>query len=106
MDSHGRAVDVILNDTEQRFEAGLEGEKAVLEFYVSKGSIVFTHTEVPEQFEGGGVGSALVRAGLDYARKERLYVVPACPFVQTYLRRHPHDLELVKPEMRRKLSLD
>jgi uncharacterized protein len=106
MNAPGRAVEITLNHIEQRFEAGVDGKQAVLEFYISNGSIVFTHTEVPEQFEGGGVGSALVRAGLEYARKERLYVVPACPFVQTYLRRHPQDLELVKPETRRKLSLD
>jgi predicted GNAT family acetyltransferase len=56
--------------------------------------IVFTHTVVDDAFEGRGVGSTLVRAALDAARDEGLRVVPQCPFVRSYIERHPEYADL------------
>ena len=38
--------------------------------------IIFTHTEVPFELQGKGVGSRLARGSLDLARERRLEVVP------------------------------
>jgi predicted GNAT family acetyltransferase len=51
--------------------------------------IVLVHTEVFPEFEGAGVGSGLARHALEDARSRGLGVVPRCPFVLAYLRRHP-----------------
>jgi uncharacterized protein len=51
--------------------------------------VVFTHTEVDDAFEGRGVGSVLVRTALDAVREEGLRVASECPFVTSYLERHP-----------------
>ena len=56
--------------------------------------IVFTHTVVDDAFEGRGVGSTLVRAALDAVREEGLRVVPQCPFVRSYIERHPEYADL------------
>jgi hypothetical protein len=53
------------------------------------------HTEVPSQFQGQGFGEALVRAALDYARREKLKVVPTCPFVRKFLSKHQEYADLV-----------
>lgn len=89
------------NAGSDRFEADVAGHRAVLQYYLESNSIVFTHTEVAPQIEGQGVGGALAQAGLDYARRESLMVVPLCPFVQEYIRRHPKEGELVKPKCRK-----
>ena len=47
------------------------------------------HTEVPPSGRGKGVGDALVRAALGYARERGARVMATCPFVQAWLRRHP-----------------
>lgn len=47
------------------------------------------HTEVPPSGQGRGVGDALVRAALAYARERGLRVIATCPYVQAWLRRHP-----------------
>ncbi|HKU61840.1 MAG TPA: GNAT family N-acetyltransferase [Gemmatimonadales bacterium] len=47
------------------------------------------HTEVPPSGRGQGVGDALVRAALAYARERRMQVIATCPYVQLWLRRHP-----------------
>ncbi len=80
-----------------RFVAATDAGEAELEYQrTSDGVIVFTHTGVPEAAEGQGVGSALVRAGLAFARDEKLRVLPLCPFVKAYMERHPetHDLRM------------
>ena len=50
---------------------------------------VLVHTEVPEAFEGKGIGSALARSALDDLRERGVRVKPVCPFVVGWLERHP-----------------
>ena len=72
-----------------RFELLMEGNMAVLDYRMDDSVIIFTHTGVPAELEGRGIGSQLVRAGLDFARVNMLRVVPACWFVAGYIERHP-----------------
>lgn len=72
-----------------RYEMETEHGRAVA-VYVQQGDrLVFTHTEVPVADEGKGIGSRLVRAALDDARRRGFKVVPACSFVAAFVRRHP-----------------
>ncbi len=57
--------------------------------------IVLVSTKVDPVFEGGGIGSAIVRHALEDARARRLHVVPRCPFVATYLKRHPEYADVI-----------
>jgi predicted GNAT family acetyltransferase len=80
----------------ERYEAHLDGELAgVLEYKVARGRIALIHTEVLPVHEGRGVGSALVRFALDDARRRELRVIPTCPYVQNYLKRHPQAEDVV-----------
>lgn len=79
----------------KRFEVNVAGVTAVLEYLRAGGSMIFTHTGVPEAAAGRGVGSALARAGLDYVREHDMVAVPLCPFVRGFIRRHPEYQELV-----------
>jgi hypothetical protein len=69
-------------------------------------ALAVLHTEVDPDFEGEGVGGALVRAVLDDARSRGLEVLPFCPFVNSYLRRHPEYVDLVPVERRTEFGLD
>jgi hypothetical protein len=62
------------------------------------------HTEVPAELEGHGIGGRLAKAGLEFARQENLKVVPSCPFVAAYIRRHPEYLELVMEKYRKSVA--
>lgn len=72
-----------------RFEIHVEDHIAELEYVMNGSTIVFTHTGVPPALEGQGVGNKLAKAGLDYARTNRLKVRSRCSFVSLYLKRHP-----------------
>jgi predicted GNAT family acetyltransferase len=58
--------------------------------------IVLEHTEVPRAQQGQGLAGALAKAALEYARENNLSVIPVCPFVLSYLSRHPEYQSLVK----------
>lgn len=98
-------VTVINNPEQHRFEATVDGHLAIAEYNLIRGGIVFTHTEVPQALEGRGVGSALVRAGLGYARENHLQVTPICPFFAAYMKKHAETHDLVVPHFRAKLGI-
>ena len=91
-------VSVSNNEVEQRYEARVGGRLAVLAYKQEGGRIVYTHTEVPEELEGQGIAGKLTRVALDDARAQRLAVVPRCPYVAGYIRRHPEYQDLVSPD--------
>ena len=64
-------------------------QTAELSYQRMGNTILFTHTGVPPALEGQGVGSALVRAGLEFARANKLTVKTTCWFVSGYIQRHP-----------------
>lgn len=93
-------VQVRRNEGEEQFEAMVGGDKAVLTYAEQNGKLYVLHTEVPEAMEGQGIGSALVRAAMEYARGRKVKVVPFCPFARAWLHRH-HDYDgMVEHEAR------
>jgi predicted GNAT family acetyltransferase len=84
------------NPEELRYDALLDGRRVgLIRYRTEPGVVVLVHTEVDEAVEGTGVGSQLVRGALDDIRARGLRLVPLCPFVATYLRRHPEYDDLV-----------
>jgi uncharacterized protein len=84
------------NPRELRYEALLDGQLVgLIRYRREPGVVVLVHSEVDLAHEGTGVGSELVRGALADLRARGLRVVPQCPFVADYLRRHPEDADLV-----------
>ena len=87
----------IKNNTHRnRFELDTDGKVSVVEYQkVDDETLALVHTEVDPSVEGKGVGSHLVESVLQYAEQNQLKIVPVCPFVTTYLKRHPDWKRLV-----------
>ena len=85
------------NEARHRFEARIGEQTAVLEYTRATGLIVYNHTEVPKNLEGQGIASQLAKTALEFAREHELQVMPLCPYVATYMRRHPEYKELLRP---------
>ncbi|MET0557932.1 MAG: GNAT family N-acetyltransferase [Solirubrobacterales bacterium] len=89
------------NPDEQRYEIKLGDELAgFTQYRLRPGLIAFIHTEIDDRFEGRGLGSQLVAFALDDARARELAVLPFCPFVNGYIKRHREYVDLV-PEANR-----
>lgn len=98
-------VQVTDNTTEHRFEVTLDGEVAFADYRLEGRRIVLPHTVVPAAFEGRGVGSALAKAALSYARANRLEVIPRCTFMAGYIRKHPEWHDIVHESCRSELGI-
>jgi predicted GNAT family acetyltransferase len=88
------------NPDEGRFELHLGDELAGFSVYELRdggATYAFTHTEVDEKFEGHGLGSKLAAGMLDELRAKGAAVLPYCPFVRAWIRRHP-DYRTLVPE--------
>ena len=60
---------------------------------VSGENLVVYHTEVSEKLRGQGVAPQLLNEMVEYARKNKLKVVPLCPYVLAQFKRHPEQFE-------------
>jgi uncharacterized protein len=82
----------------ERYEAHLGDELAGFSTYrLRPDKIVFVHTEVMPRYEGRGIGAGLAKFVLDDARARGLLIVPLCPFIAAYIKRHPAYADLVAP---------
>ncbi len=87
--SDNLADQVTDNPGRSRYELTVDGSTAFAEYRKAEGERVFVHTEVPDALSGRGVGSKLVRGALDDVRTTGLKVVAECPFVASFIERHP-----------------
>src|SRR5467141_4080409 len=96
-------VAVIQNEEARRFELYINGLRALLTYHLSPDRIVLLHTEVPQSLEGQGLAAKLTRFALDFARANHLRVVPRCPYVSSFIRKHTEYQDLVSAEDLQKL---
>ena len=85
------------NQRRSRFEIVVDDELAGFAHYdLSNGVATFDHTEVKPAFNGRGLGTTLVKAAFDQVREVGQWRIRAtCPFVQTFVKRHPEYDDLV-----------
>ena len=103
--SHDLNNVVITNNTAaQRYEATVDGHLAVALYQRQGDTITFTHTEVPEELGGSGIASKLAKMAMDDARDQHLAVVPRCPFIAAYIRRHQEYAPLVTPDYQERVQ--
>ena len=88
------------NEAQKRFEVKQGEMTAYIDYIAMAKKIIFTHTEVPPPLEGEGIGSLLARHVMEYARENDLKVIPLCPFLGSWLRRHHEYQHLVVPGMK------
>jgi hypothetical protein len=93
-------VSIADNPTASRFEVSVDGVLAgFADYRDGHAGRAFTHTEVEADYEGLGLASQLIRYALDESRRGGRMVLPFCPFVRSFIERHPDYLDLVaQPE--------
>ena len=73
----------------QKFTTAPAGHASELAYArPAEGVIDFTHTFVDEALRGQGVADELARAGLAFAREQRLRVKTSCSFMAGFVQRH------------------
>lgn len=91
------------NPSASRYELRLDGELAgFVEYKLSQHDTVISlvHTQVEPAFQGKGLATSLARFSLDEARKRGLAVLPFCPYIASWIKKHQDYTDLVPDERR------
>lgn len=79
----------------KRFETSIDGHTGYISYQERDDTFVYDHTIVPQELGGRGIGSALVKHALNYAREQNKKVIPQCSFVSSYISKHPDYQDLL-----------
>ena len=94
-------LDITNNASRRRWEVTLDGRVVAFADYRDKpGRVIFTHTEVDPEHEGKGIASRLAKAALDDAVERDLRITLYCPFIRSYVDRHPEYEPSIDPPAR------
>lgn len=89
------------NPAASRYELRVDGELAGFsDYHLRNGTLSITHTEVAPAFQGARLATHLARLSLDDARERGLAVLPYCPYISAWIKKHPQYSDLVPPDRR------
>jgi hypothetical protein len=93
---------------ELRYEIRVDERLAgFAQYRLDGGRITIYHAEIDPEYRGRGLGDALAHDTLEDVRRRELVLVPRCPFIASYVHRHPDEyLDLVAPGLRGRLIED
>ncbi len=86
---------LIDNQKENQYEFHIGEYIAKIVYIKTQNKILLTHTEVPKQLGGQGIGASLLEKVLEDIQKKDLTLEPVCSFVVAYIQKHPHWRKLV-----------
>jgi predicted GNAT family acetyltransferase len=91
-------MDLTVTDNlfEGRYEALLDGDiVGTAEYELSDDLMILIHTDVEPTHQDQGIGGTLARFVVNDARRRGLRVRPVCPFLRSWIDRHPDYADLV-----------
>ena len=89
-------MDIIHDPDDLRFYAKVAGEEAELTYtYPEETVLDFDYAYLPPAARNQGGSDHLVKAGLEFARENNYQVIPSCPVVEAYVKRHPEYKDLI-----------
>jgi predicted GNAT family acetyltransferase len=71
-----------------RYELDVDGHLSFIDYRRHGSVVTMMHAEVPPVLNGLGIGSELAQGALDLVRKSKETVVPQCPFINSFIKRH------------------
>ncbi|ALI98891.1 GNAT family N-acetyltransferase [Rufibacter tibetensis] len=91
--------EIINNPAAHKFETTVEGKTAFIQFKLRGDVMTVLHTIVPEELEGRGLAAAMSTHVLKYLEAEKMQLVPLCPYMLAFLKKHPAYQHLVKNKL-------
>lgn len=94
-------IPLIKNEAKHQFEISIDEHKALITYKESANVITLIHTEVAPELEGKGAATAVIEKTLDYIEKDHYKLIPLCPLVFAYIKRHPEWKRIVDESFKR-----
>jgi len=88
---------LIKNDHLNHFEIHIGEYQAFISYKEVSNKITLIHTESPAQLAGQGVANAVIEKTLQYLKEHHFTLIPLCPLVYAYIKKHPEWKEIIDP---------
>ncbi|ESU21227.1 acetyltransferase [Flavobacterium enshiense DK69] len=82
-------IPLVKNEEKNQFEITIDGHKAFILYKEKPYATALIHTETEPELEGKGAGTAVIEKTLAYIEEHNSKIIPLCPFVFAYIKRHP-----------------
>lgn len=82
------SAQVVHNSSAEQFELRVGELLSLLQYRVAGGKMIIFHTEVPPPVQNQRLAERMTKAALEFARAEKLKVVPRCPYTAAFLQEH------------------
>lgn len=80
----------INNKDKNRFELRVQEHLGRIDYIINKTELIFlVHVEVDRKLQGMGVATKMLQDVFYYIEQQNMKMVPLCPFIASYLKRHP-----------------
>ena len=80
-----------INEKDGAFYVDINGKQEAMMTFVFAGNdkIIIDHTEVNPESNGKGYGKMMVLKAIEFAREQKLKIIPLCPFAKSVFDKNP-----------------
>ncbi len=82
-------IPLVKNVAKKRFEIEIDGHYAFIDYKEPGDKIALIHTETDPELAGKGAAAAVVEKTLHYLDENNIELLPFCPYVFAYIKKHP-----------------
>lgn len=93
-------IPLVKNEDKKRFEMEIDGHFAFIDYKVYGSQMALVHTETEPELSGKGAAAAVVKKTLQYFDDNDIPLLPFCPYVLAYIKRHPEWKRVVSPKFK------
>lgn len=90
-------IPLVKNETKKRFEIEVDGHFAFINYGETGKQIALVHTEAEPELAGTGAAAAVVEKTLEWIETNGYSLLPFCPYVFSFIKRHPEWKRIVDP---------
>jgi len=80
---------LIKNEAKKRFEIEIDDHFAFINYGEREHQIALVHTEAEPELAGTGAAAAVVEKTLEYIKESGKKLLPFCPYVFAFIKKHP-----------------
>lgn len=91
-------IPLVKSEDKKRFEIEIDGHYAFIDYKEPGDKIALIHTETDPELKGKGAAAAVVEKTLQYLDDNKIILLPFCPYVFAYIKKHPEWKRIVSPK--------
>lgn len=88
-------AEVIHEKENERFVIYIDGGEVYVEYTMTGNEINLYHTYTNPALRGKGLAAQVVRAAFEFAKENKLKIIPTCSYVQAFLAKNDEYKDLV-----------